>query len=163
MDPLHTHYGIQPAEADGTFIDAIAALADPDGEREELPFGLLDFQTLKAALEEATEDQVFGGLGRMRITFDVSAIASLGDIVVRVTVFEVIHEAGPIFAPPVVLGTFPANVTVNAGVIRSGSRYLVRGEAALRVDPATIRATREVSSREPNETGALLTNVSIVF
>lgn len=162
MDPLHTHYGIQPAEADGTFIDAVSALGDPDGEREELPFGLLDFQNLMAALEGATEDQVFGGLGRMRITFDVSALGT-APMVVHVTVFEVVNEAGPVFAPPVVLGTFPATATVNAGVIRSGSRYVIEAKAASAEHPEVILATKEQSSREPGETGVFLTNVAVVF
>lgn len=163
MDPLHTHYGIQPAEADGTFVDAVSALGDPDGEREELPFGLLDFMTLRAALAEATEDQVFGGLGRLRITFDVGTLGDPALMTVRVTVFEVIDEAGPLFAPPVVLGTFPATATANAGVIRSGSRYVIRGEAATTTAPGIIVATREVSSRNPGDPGVFLTNVQIVF
>jgi hypothetical protein len=64
MDLRYTHYGVQPQDADGTFVDAITVLADPDGNREDLlPPGLLGARELMAALSRATRRRRLAGSG----------------------------------------------------------------------------------------------------
>jgi phosphatidylserine/phosphatidylglycerophosphate/cardiolipin synthase-like enzyme len=137
MDPIHTHYGIQPADADGTFIDAVNVLADPDGTKDDLlPTGLLDIRELMAALSAGTPETPFGGIGVLRVAFDVAALGNPGnpgDIVVEVSIIQ----TGQPESTRVALGTFPATATVNAGVIKIGVAYSIRARAALAATPNT--------------------------
>jgi phosphatidylserine/phosphatidylglycerophosphate/cardiolipin synthase-like enzyme len=134
MDPIHAHYGIQPEDADGTFIDAVNVLADPDGTKDDLlPTGLLDIRELMAALEAGTPETPFGGIGVLRLAFDVTALGNASDISVTVSIIQ----TGANESTRVPLGTFPATTTVNAGVIRIGVAYSVRATAALTATPGT--------------------------
>jgi hypothetical protein len=141
MDIQHTHYGVQPAEADGTFIDAVNLIADPDGEREILGAGLFDLQAVMEALDGATQGNVFGGLGSLRLTFDVSAIGDPNDILVDVSVLEL----GKPEVARVGLGKFAATASVNAGLVKTGSTYRVRGIASLEATPGVELARQEVN------------------
>jgi phosphatidylserine/phosphatidylglycerophosphate/cardiolipin synthase-like enzyme len=146
MDLLHTHYGIQPADADGTFVDGVNAIADPDGRRLDLPIGLLDLVSLFEAMDQATPGNVFGGLGALRLRFDVSAIGNPDDLVVTVSFLE----QGRPEAARVALGRFPATATVNAGIIKTGLTYVVRATASSTVTPDQAIATVDVPVTTPD-------------
>jgi phosphatidylserine/phosphatidylglycerophosphate/cardiolipin synthase-like enzyme len=134
MDLIHTHYGIQPEDADGTFIDAVNVLADPDGTKDDLlPTGLLDIRELMAALSAGTPETPFGGIGVLRLAFNVAALGNPSDIIVTVSVIQ----TGANESTRVPLGTFPATATANAGVIRIGVGYSVRATTALAATPGT--------------------------
>jgi hypothetical protein len=134
MDPIHTHYGIQPEDADGTFIDAVNVLADPDGIKDDLlPTGLLDIRELMAALSAGTPETPFGGIGVLRLAFNVAALGNPSDIIVIVSVIQ----TGANESTRVTLGTFPATATANAGVISIGVGYSVRATTALAATPGT--------------------------
>ena len=155
MDPLHTHYGIQPAEADGTFVDGVNAIADPDGRRLDLPVGVLDVMLLLEAMDQGTAENVFGGLGSLRVTFDVAAIGDPNDLLVDVSVLE----QGEPEASRVALGRFPATATVNAGIIRTGLTYQVRAIASLTATPDQEITRRQLDVNTP----AASTEVTITF
>ena len=129
MDLEHTHYGHQPDDVDGTFIDAVDALADPDGERLELPIGLVDRNALMEALDGAVDATSLGGLGTLRITFNAGNLPP-GPLVVTVSMLEGTNESAR-----VVLGQFPATATPAAGLLRIGTTYHLRAVAALAATP----------------------------
>jgi hypothetical protein len=155
MDPLHTHYGIQPADADGTFVDGVNAIADPDGRRLDLPIGVLDVMTLMEAMDQATPGNVFGGLGSLRVAFDVNAIGGPNDILVAVSFLE----QGKPEASRVALGRFPATATVNAGIIKTGLPYMVRAIASSTATPDQEIGRREIAFTTPATSG----EVTITF
>ena len=146
MDPLHTHYGIQPADADGTFVDGINAIADPDGRRLDLPIGVLDLVSLFEAMDQATPGNVFGGLGALRLRFDVGAIGNPDDLLVTVSFLE----QGKPEAARVALGRFPATATVNAGIIKTGLTYVIRATASSMVTPDQPITTVDVPVSTPD-------------
>ena len=71
-------------------------------------------------------------LGKLRIGFDVSALGNAADIVVTASLIE----ASANESARVLLGTFPATATANAGILRIGVPYTVRASAALASSPA---------------------------
>lgn len=132
MDTDHTHYGIQPADADGTFVDAVNILADPDGTKDDLfPIGLVAWSELKEALKAGTQDFPFGGMGKLRLNFDVSNLGDPANIIVDVGVKPAIGGEDS----RIVLKKLPATSTATVGVIRIGQRYSVRAVAALASAP----------------------------
>jgi phosphatidylserine/phosphatidylglycerophosphate/cardiolipin synthase-like enzyme len=145
MDPLHTHYGIQPAEADGTFVDGINTIADPDGRRLDLPIGVLDMMALFEAMDQATEGNVFGGLGSLRVKFNVTAIGDPNDLLIAVSLLE----QGKPEAARVALGRFPATATVNAGILKTGLTYQVRAIASLAATPDQEITRRQIDVNTP--------------
>jgi hypothetical protein len=92
-------------------------------------------------LDGATQGNVFGGLGSLRLTFDVSAIGDPNDILVDVSVLEL----GKPEVARVGLGKFAATASVNAGLVKTGSTYRVRGIASLEATPGVELARQEVN------------------
>lgn len=154
MDPLHTHYGIQPADADGTFTDGLNWIADPDGHRDSTFWtGLVDLTGLFDAMDQATPGNVFGGMGTLRVTFDVHTVGNPSDIVVAVSVLE----DGQPESSRVTLGVFPAAGSVNAGIVQRNVTYRVRGIASLAATPNVELARKEMPVATPTaDTSAVL-------
>ena len=86
-----------------------------------------------AALSAGTPETPFGGIGVLRLAFNVAALGNPSDIIVTVSVIQ----TGANESTRVPLGTFPATATANAGVIRIGVGYSVRATAALAATPST--------------------------
>ena len=158
MDAAHTHLGLQPADADGTFIDLIDVAADPDGNRELLGFGLLDIRTISEALSSATDQKQYGGLGKLRLTFDVSALGNPADILVTASIKPDIGTE----SQRVALGTVPASETLNVGVVKINDGYSVRADAAFVATPSTQLGARTELPVTPADFDTLVT-VTIGF
>jgi phosphatidylserine/phosphatidylglycerophosphate/cardiolipin synthase-like enzyme len=120
MDVFHTHLGTLPGDLDGTFVDALNFAIDPDGRRPAS--NLVPLRDVVDSLAAGTDTVTFGGLGTLRLLFDVSALgvpAADVQVAVRVTT--------PGDAPEVLtLGPFPANAPASIGVVRIGLTYVVR-------------------------------------
>jgi phosphatidylserine/phosphatidylglycerophosphate/cardiolipin synthase-like enzyme len=120
MDVLHTHLGTQPADLDGTFVDALNFAFDPDGHMPAS--NLVPLRDVLDSLAAGTDTVTFGGLGTLRLVFDVSSIpVAAADIrvLVRMTI--------PGDVPQVLtLGPFPANAPARIGVVRVGVAYPLR-------------------------------------
>lgn len=128
MDVLHTHLGTLPGDLDGTFVDALNFAIDPDGTRPAS--SLVPLRDVLDALAAGTDTVTFGGLGTLRLVFDVSALGAPGTIQVRVqiTVPEDPDVEGD--APQVLtLGPFPASAPAQVGLVRIGIPYGVRATA----------------------------------
>jgi hypothetical protein len=97
-------------------------------------------------MDQATPGNVFGGLGALRLRFDVSAIGNPDDLVVTVSFLE----QGRPEAARVALGRFPATATVNAGIIKTGLTYVVRATASSTVTPDQAIATVDVPVTTPD-------------
>jgi len=154
MDPLHTHYGIQPADADGTFVDGLNWIADPDGHRDSTFWtGLVDLTGLFDAMDEATAGNVFGGMGTLQLTFDVSTFGNPNDIVVTVSALE---DGAP-ETRRVTMGVFPATGSVDAGIVRRNVTYHVRAIASLAATPNVELGRKEIPIDTPSaHTSAVL-------
>lgn len=119
MDVFHTHLGTLPEDLDGTFVDALNFAIDPDGRRPAS--NLVPLRDVLDSLAAGTDTVTFGGLGTLRLLFDVSTLGAPADIRVAVRVTT------PGEAPQVLtLGPFPANAPANIGVVQVGSTYVVR-------------------------------------
>lgn len=161
MDTAYTHYGIQPANVDGSFIDALNAIADPDGTRNQmLPAGLVEFRVIQEALGAATQDQPFGGLGRLEISFDVGALGDPSEIEVKL---EIVDSAASSAILPLSLGPYSAEGTVNAGIVQVATIYKIVATAAFSTTPDQTIGSKQQLSRLPGEPGAFVTSVHIVF
>ena len=156
VDLTFTHYGPFPDDFDPILRDAIDLLADTDGTAAHLEPRLVDAAGLFEALREAQGGLTYGGLGRLRFTFDVSGLGMApGDVLVRVE----IGEAG---APPVqrvTLGPWPATGAVDAGVLHIGVNYQLRATALAAASSAPIATTAE----QTVPTSEYLTTVHVVF
>lgn len=124
-DPTFTHYGIQPVEYNQVFLEALDVILDSDGEALDLGIDLLSVVSFKAALEAADEAQAvaFGGLGTIRVTFDVAALAE-----VPAAMFVEVSRVGSA-EPPVRVGPFQPALQPTVGIYAIGHDYEVRGEA----------------------------------
>jgi hypothetical protein len=156
VDLKFTHYGPFPEDFDPILRDAIDLLADTDGTAARLEPRLVDAAGLFEALRESHGGLTYGGLGRLRFTFDVSGLGMApGDVLVRVE----IGEAG---APPsqrVTLGPWPAASAVDAGVLHIGVEYRVRATALTAASSTPIATTPEQSV----PTSEYLTTVHVAF
>jgi phosphatidylserine/phosphatidylglycerophosphate/cardiolipin synthase-like enzyme len=125
MDVFHTHLGTLPADLDGTFVDALNFAFDPDGRMPAS--SLVPLRNVLDALAAGTDTVTFGGLGTLRLIFDVSAIGPAADIQVRVTMIvpedPEVEGDGP---QTLTLGPFPANAPARVGLVKVGVRYTVR-------------------------------------
>ena len=151
-DPLFTHYGPLPAGFDPRLSEAIAAVVDPDGTRPSFETGLIDFATYIAALRDARGGATFGGFGRLRLTFDVSA---LGVDPAEVTVRAELGPEDPV-AERVEFGPWPADRPAEFGLVQIGKTY--SGEII------AIRGGLEIGHHGFSEPAtATLTEVSVRF
>lgn len=151
MDLLYTHYGVQPADVDGTFVDLINAGADPDGTQDiSLPGGLLEVRELQAALKAGTDTMPFGGIGTLRLSFDVSALGvPPADLLVTVSLI-------PDGSPESARVSFPARSAadlLSAGLVRIGGTYRVSAAAARAAAPGMVIGIPLVDQPLPAVTG----------
>jgi phosphatidylserine/phosphatidylglycerophosphate/cardiolipin synthase-like enzyme len=156
VDLKFTHYGPFPDDFDPILGDAVNGLADPDGTEQHLEARLIDAAGAFAALKDASTGFRYGGLGRLRFTFDVSGLGrDPADVVVRVEM----REVGAAPSQEVAMGPWPAASTVDAGVLRIGIDYLVRATALDATSLAPIGSTPE----QPVFTPDFVTTVNLTF
>lgn len=146
MDILHTHLGTLPADLYGTFVDAVNLAVDPNGRNEQLNL-LVDLQNLLGVLKAGTDTVTFGGLGTLRLEFDVSSLGTPAEIQVRVQV--------TVPDPPQVLGLgpFPADAPARVGLVRIGVKYTVSATPELIASPGVPLApaiNRPVTPASPS-------------
>jgi hypothetical protein len=126
VDPKFTHYGPFPEDFDPFLLDAVNLAVDTDGSETQFDVGLIDAWGVWRAVSDDSGGLRYGGLGRLRFTFDVSAIPRPADqVVVRV-------EMRDSAAPPsqrVTLGPWPAASSVEAGLLHIGKSYSVHAVA----------------------------------
>jgi len=89
---------------------------------------------LQEALKSATPGNVYGGLGKLRLTFDLSALGNPNPDDVLVTAS--IKWVDGTESERVALGVHPATATVNVGVVKINQTYVVRADAALAASPS---------------------------
>ncbi|HEX6095355.1 MAG TPA: hypothetical protein VF432_03440 [Thermoanaerobaculia bacterium] len=123
MDVLHTHLGTLPSDLDGTFVDALNFAIDPDGRMPAS--NLVPLRDVLDALAAGTDTVTFGGLGTLRLVFDVSALGAPATL--RVKVQMTVPD------PPQVLnlGPFPASAPAQVGLVKIGVPYIVRATPEL--------------------------------
>ena len=156
VDLAFTHYGPFPPDFDPILGDAINGLADPDGTVRNIEAGLMDAAGAFAALSDASTGFRYGGLGRLRFSFDVSGLGrDPADVVVRVEM----REAGAAPSQQVAMGPWPATSAVDAGVLRIGTDYLVRATALDAGSLAPLGSTPEQTVFTPD----FVTTVDLTF
>ncbi|HYI10834.1 MAG TPA: hypothetical protein VEK57_17370, partial [Thermoanaerobaculia bacterium] len=138
MDIAHTHLGTQPSELDGGFIDAVNLAVDPDG-RIPGPNLIVDLRNFLAALAGSTDTVTFGGIGTLRLVFDVSSLGDPDDIQIRVEItVPPEHPTDPEDIPELLaLGPFPANTPARIGLVRIGVEYLLSVTPEATANPGT--------------------------
>lgn len=150
-DPAHTHYGIQPAEYDQLFLDAINIVLDPDGRTLSLAAHASQALGVLKALGDgdASQSATFGGLGMLRATFVFAPGVTPHHVLVDVTetASGIVVEAGP-FDP-----AQPASL----GVYKVGDAYTL---AAAAFDAADT----EIATASGNVTAAgFVTSLTLAF
>lgn len=141
MDVLHTHLGTQPADLDGTFVDALNFALDPDGRMPAS--SVVDIRTVLDSLAAGTDTVTFGGLGTLRLLFDVSALGAANDIQVRVEITVPDLDPPDPPDPPqlLTLGPFPANAPARIGLVKIGVTYTLRASPELIATPGVPLAS----------------------
>jgi phosphatidylserine/phosphatidylglycerophosphate/cardiolipin synthase-like enzyme len=142
MDILHTHLGTQPADLDGTAVDALNFALDPDGHMPAA--SLVDIRTVVDALAVGTDTVTFGGLGTLRLIFNVPGPANEFQVRVAITVPD----------PPqlLTLGPFPANAPARIGLVKIGVTYSVSAALERIATPGMplTTITRQVTPASPS-------------
>jgi phosphatidylserine/phosphatidylglycerophosphate/cardiolipin synthase-like enzyme len=142
VDLKFTHYGPFPDDFDPILRDAIDLVADTDGTETHFDLGLIDAAGLFNALKDATGGLRYGGLGRLRFTFDVSGLGMPpADVIVRVEM----REAAAPPAQQVTMGPWPATGPVDAGLLQIGRDYVVRATALAAATSAPIGTAPELT------------------
>ena len=156
VDLDFTHYGPFPDDFDPILGDAVELMVDPDGTQQHIETGLMDVAGAFAALKDSSTGFRYGGLGRLRFTFDVSGLGRDPDeVVVRVEM----RAEGSTPSQQVALGPWPATSGVDAGVLRIGTKYLVRATALDATSLNQIGSTPE----QPVFTPDFVTTVDLTF
>jgi phosphatidylserine/phosphatidylglycerophosphate/cardiolipin synthase-like enzyme len=157
VDLKFTHYGPFPNDFDPILRDAIDVVADTDGTKTHFDLGLIDAFEAFQALRDATGGLTFGGLGRLRFTFDVSGLGrDPASVLVRV---EMREEGAPV-AQQVTLGPWLATDAVDAGLLRIGKKYVL---SAIPLDATTSAQLRPPVSQPTVHATEFLTSVNVVI
>jgi phosphatidylserine/phosphatidylglycerophosphate/cardiolipin synthase-like enzyme len=155
VDLKFTHYGPFPEDFDPILVDAVNLVADTDGTETHFDLRLIDAAGLFQAVRDSTSGLTFGGLGRLRFTFDVSGLGvAPGDVLVRVEMGEATLPA----SQRVTMGPWPATAPVDAGLLHVGKEYVVHATALAASTSATL-GTAEI----PVATSQFLTTVDVAF
>jgi phosphatidylserine/phosphatidylglycerophosphate/cardiolipin synthase-like enzyme len=156
VDLNFTHYGPFPDDFDPFMLDAANLIADTDGVQTQFELRLIDAVGFFEALRDGTSGLRYGGVGRLRFVFDVSAIgANPSTVSVRVKIGDLLLPE----SQHATMGPFPADTEAEAGVLRIGRDYAVRATAFNASTSAFIKAAPD-QLVHPTE---FVTTVSIVF
>jgi phosphatidylserine/phosphatidylglycerophosphate/cardiolipin synthase-like enzyme len=156
VDMNFTHYGPFPDDFDPILRDAIDLFADVDGTETHFDLGLMDGAEVFRALGDATGGLTYGGLGRLRFTFDVSGLGvSPANVLVRVEMRDLDAPA----SQWVTMGPWPATDPVDAGLLHIGKEYGVRATALGSGGSVTLGTTGE----QPITATDYLTSVKLAF
>jgi phosphatidylserine/phosphatidylglycerophosphate/cardiolipin synthase-like enzyme len=122
-DPKANHYGIQPAEYNQIFLDALNLLLDPDGRQIDLATDLSEVATLLKALAAAdeTDGATFGGLGTIHATFTFPPAVVPHHLHVEVTDTATSDKTE--------IGPLAPGVPATLGIHRNGKTYAIAAQA----------------------------------
>jgi hypothetical protein len=135
VDLNFTHYGPFPPDFDPILRDAVALAVDTDGVERHFDLGLMDVTAFVKAMLDAPEGFRYGGLARLRLTFDVSDLGmSPADVLVSV---EMKQQDWPP-AQRVKMGPWSAASPVDAGLIALGGDYEIFARAMAESTSAPI-------------------------
>jgi hypothetical protein len=141
-DPVFTHLGVQPQEYNGVMLDALDAAVDPDGDEIDFASNMIQVLTLLdllGAAEADAEAATFGGIGAIRVSFDLSALTEVPHHV-RTEVTKVGDpEAGKIAAGPL-----SPSVPATIGLFRIGKTHEITAKAFDAADAVIGTATATV-------------------
>lgn len=139
-DPVYTHFGRQPSDVDGSFLELADLALDQDGRKLGLPGGALD---IRAIMEALYEENGIGVLGSITFSFDIAQLPlASGPLVVKVTMSFV--QAG--VPRDLVLGSFaPDAEDIQAGIVKVGEVYTLHAEAANEGAPSTILSVSDTT------------------
>ncbi|MCU1230030.1 MAG: clsA, partial [Acidobacteria bacterium] len=139
-DPKATHYGIQPAEYNELFLDALALLLDPDGRQLDLATNLSEvaglLKTLSAAGE--TDGAKFGGLATIHATFVIPPAVTAHHVHVEVTDTSTMEKTE--------IGPLDPAAPASLGIHRNSKTYTLTAQALDVAEIVLASATTTVTA-----------------